>query len=116
MHKEKINFIRKIETKKVKFGLLGAVPNKGSIVESYQIYDHTFVFSNSHLPSGEKEEDIKNRAEKVEEILGQCRSSSDFHYDMMFIVGDLNLRCYAEFPFETRELTELEKFTEEEYK
>lgn len=33
----------------------------------------------------------------------------------MFIVGDLNLRCYADFPFETRKLNELEKLGDEEY-
>ena len=115
IHKDKTHFINHITTKKVKFGLLGAVPNKGSIIDSYQIYDHIVVFSNSHLPSGEKTENIRSRAEKVDEILRNCSNSSEFHYDLMFIVGDLNLRCYAEFPFETRSLKELETLGEEEY-
>lgn len=115
IHKDKMQDIVHIGTKKVKFGLMGAVPNKGSIVDSYQIFDHIIVLSNSHLPSGEKTENIKSRADKVEEILSNCRNSSEFHYDLMFIVGDLNLRCYADFPFETRNLGELEKLSEDEY-
>ena len=31
------------------------------------------------------------------------------------MAGDLNLRCYADFPFATRKLNELEKISKEEY-
>lgn len=115
IHQRKINDIRLIRNTKIKFGLLGAVPNKGTIMDSFQIHDNIVVFSNSHLPSGEKLEKIKARADKVEEILENCRNQVEFQYDLMFIAGDLNLRCYADFPFETRKLNELELISRDEY-
>jgi hypothetical protein len=115
IHNRKINDIRLIRNKKIKFGLMGAVPNKGTIMDSYQIHDNIVVFSNSHLPSGESKDKIKTRADKVEEILENCRNQVEFQYDLMFIAGDLNLRCYADFPFETRKLNELEQISKEEY-
>lgn len=70
--------INHIRTKKIKFGYMGAVPNKGTIMDSYQIHDNIVVFSNSHLPSGQKKENIKTRADKVEEIMEECRNKTDF--------------------------------------
>lgn len=115
IHKRKLKDINHIRTKKIKFGLMGAVPNKGTIMDSYQIHDNIIVFSNSHLPSGQKKENIKTRADKVEEIMDACRSKTEFQYDLMYITGDLNLRCFADFPFETRKLNELEQISQEEY-
>jgi hypothetical protein len=115
VHRRKTNDINHIRTKKIKFGLMGKVPNKGTIMDSYQIHDNIIVLSNSHLPSGQKKENIKTRADKVIEIMEACSSKTEFQYDLMFITGDLNLRCFADFPFESRKLNDLEKISQEEY-
>lgn len=99
--------IGKIFVKKIKFGLLGALPNKGSILVRMKIFNSVIVFANTHLPSGEKNDKIKARSSKVEEIVSGAENDKKFNYDVMFISGDLNLRCYGNFPFDERRLEQL---------
>ena len=108
VHKRNSKHINHIFTDNLKFGFMGAIPNKGSIMSSLHLYDSTFVFVNVHLPSGQTEEDIKARSSKMEEMLKAISNESQLAYDMLFMAGDLNLRCYADWPYKSEKLSELE--------
>lgn len=95
--------------KKIKFGFLGAMPNKGSIIVNLGIFDSNIVIANTHLPSGQGKDKIKNRRDKVRLIVASVKEDELFDYDLMFIAGDLNLRAYGEWPFEQRVLRKLQK-------
>lgn len=99
--------IKDIHVEKIKFGFMNAMPNKGSILVSVKVYDSVFVFANTHLPSGQSNKKIKERSDKVKEILNCTQKNEKFEYDIMFIAGDLNLRAYGNFPFNFEYLSQI---------
>jgi len=109
VHKRNLRHINHMFSTSIKFGFMNAMPNKGSIISSIHMYDSTLVFANAHLPSGQGDDKVKIRSNKVEEIMKTIQSNNRLQYDIFFLAGDLNLRCFGLWPFEVSTLTELEE-------
>lgn len=73
------------------------MPNKGFCLISLKIFDSNLMFINTHLPSGQKKEEIQARCDKVKDIFDYVSKRGDLcNYDIMFLAGDLNLRTFSE--------------------
>jgi len=77
-----------IEASDVKTGMLGLMGNKGSVITSFKIFDASFHFANTHLPSGGTS--CSKRADCIQDLYRQKVEVEDC--DIFFIFGDLNLR------------------------
>lgn len=76
---------------------LGRMTNKGFCLSSLKVYDSSMIFINTHLPSGQKDAQIKIRDDKVKEIFNYVSKNGEVsNYDVLFLAGDLNLRTFSE--------------------
>ncbi|XP_022146438.1 type IV inositol polyphosphate 5-phosphatase 9 isoform X2 [Momordica charantia] len=94
-------FIRNPSVCCIGCGIMGCLGNKGSVSVRFRLHETSFCFVCTHLASGGKEGDEKNRNENVCDIL--CRTkfpkgpSLDLpkkilHHDRVILLGDLNYR------------------------
>ncbi|CAN4100595.1 unnamed protein product [Withania somnifera] len=84
-------------------GIFGYLGNKGSVSVRFWLHETSFCFVCSHLASGGKEGDERQRNADASQILSRTRFPSDsFHYlprnilqhDRVIWLGDLNYRIY----------------------
>ena len=85
--------IRKIQKRKRTFGKFG-IAAKGATSIELEINDTSVMFVNCHLPSGGKEEDVQNRADKSSQIIDWFKFEE---IDLVFWGGDFNLRTFTDF-------------------
>ncbi|XP_022954332.1 type IV inositol polyphosphate 5-phosphatase 9-like isoform X1 [Cucurbita moschata] len=82
-------------------GIMSCLGNKGSVSVRFGLHETSFCFVCTHLASGGKEGDEKNRNENVRDIL--CRTTFPngpslhfpkkiLHHDRVILLGDLNYR------------------------
>nr|KYP61253.1 Type I inositol-1,4,5-trisphosphate 5-phosphatase CVP2 [Cajanus cajan] len=94
-------FIRHPSVSCVGCGIMGCLGNKGSVSVRFQLHETSFCFVCSHLASGGREGDEKNRNSNVAEIFSRTifprgplldlpRTILD--HDHVILLGDLNYR------------------------
>ncbi|XP_057446825.1 type IV inositol polyphosphate 5-phosphatase 9-like [Lotus japonicus] len=95
--------IRHLSVSSVGCGIMGCLGNKGSISIRFCLHETSFCFICSHLASGGKEEDRRQRNVNATDILSRTRFSTDTLHDMprkiidhdrVVWLGDLNYRIY----------------------
>ncbi|KAG5617636.1 hypothetical protein H5410_017460 [Solanum commersonii] len=99
-------YIRHISVSSVGCGIFGCLGNKGSVSVRFCLHETSFCFVCSHLASGGKEGDKRERNANVSQILSRTQFSSDpfqclprkiLQHDRVIWLGDLNYRiCLPE--------------------
>ncbi|OIT02459.1 PREDICTED: type IV inositol polyphosphate 5-phosphatase 9-like isoform X1 [Nicotiana attenuata] len=96
-------FIRHTSVSSVGCGIFGYLGNKGSVSVRFCLHETSFCFVCSHLASGGKEGDERQRNADASQILSRTRFPCDsFHHlprkilqhDRVIWLGDLNYRIY----------------------
>ncbi|CAL9248985.1 unnamed protein product [Arabidopsis halleri] len=94
-------YIRHPSVSCVGCGIMGCLGNKGSVSVRFQLHETTFCFVCSHLASGGRDRDERQRNSDVSEILARSSfprgSSLDLpkkilDHDRVIFLGDLNYR------------------------
>lgn len=78
-----------------KAGFLQKMGNKGYISYEFKYKNKTFAFCTGHLTAGEKDKNIKNRANLLINILNHQdnnNSNKIYENDFYFLFGDMNFR------------------------
>ena len=107
VHSRVVRHIKPLFTSEIKFGWMGTMPTKGCLLMSLQVFHSIILFSNIHLTSGESPDKIKVRVDCVEEIVDHVNDSEKLTFDLMIFAGDMNLRCFNEWPFSEPNLSNL---------
>ncbi|XP_008466924.2 type IV inositol polyphosphate 5-phosphatase 9 [Cucumis melo] len=104
-------FIRSPSVSCIGCGIMSCLGNKGSVSVRFRLHETSFCFVCTHLASGGKEGDEKNRNQNVSDIL--CRTTFPkgpsldlpkkiLQHDRVILLGDLNYR--VSLPEETTRL------------
>ncbi|KAM3319481.1 type IV inositol polyphosphate 5-phosphatase 9 isoform X1 [Capsicum chacoense] len=100
-------YIRHTSVSSVGCGIFGCLGNKGSVSVRFCLHETSFCFVCSHLASGGKQGDKRERNANASQILSRTRFSSDpfqclprkiLEHDRVIWLGDLNYRIYLPEP------------------
>ena len=89
-----IKYIRHIQSEELKAGFMG-YGNKGCCFLNFEYKGKKYGFCSSHLPAGQKQENLISRKDTFNHILDFKVGKSEFEFrknDFYFIFGDLNFR------------------------